>query len=224
MRECSSASQQQKFLPELRCVNGRTASITPPFVLALAFRFLAAKGESVRHEVTEQSLGPKVFGSTVVFWTQFLYPNEMAGGRPLSVPMSYASNALCGRAFHEAGYAVVARYFGLTVVGIEIRDDASGKTDTVGPVDDLPLIDRIAIHCAGEASRTVFKCRIQNRALDEPAELRELLEGLTEDHRLEVRNAGFRRAIEIVKSNAPEVERLANLLIERRRIGESGIA
>jgi Peptidase M50B-like len=49
--------------------------------------------------------------------------------------MSYASNALCGRAFHEAGHAVVARYFGLTVVGIEIRDDASGKTDTVGSID-----------------------------------------------------------------------------------------
>ena len=138
--------------------------------------------------------------------------------------MSYASNALCGRAFHEAGHAVVARYFGLTVVGIEIHDDASGKTDTVGSIDDLPLIDRIAIHCAGEASRTIFKCRNQNLVFDEPVELRELLEGLTENHRLEVRNAGFRRAIEIVKSNAPEVERLANLLIERRRIGEGGIA
>jgi hypothetical protein len=138
--------------------------------------------------------------------------------------MSYASNALCGRAFHEAGRAVVARYFGLTVVEIEIRDDASGKTDTVGAIDDLPLIDRIAIHCAGQASRTVFKCRSQNLVSDEPVELRELLEGLAENHRLEVRNAGFRRAIEIVKSNAPEVERLANLLIEQRRIGESGIA
>lgn len=138
--------------------------------------------------------------------------------------MSYASNALCGRAFHEAGHAVVARYFGLTVVEIEIRDDASGKTDTVGSIDDLPLIDRIAIHCAGQASRTVFKCRSQNLVFDEPVELRELLEGLTENHRLEVRNAGFRRAIEIVKSNASEVERLAALLIEQRRIGEGGIA
>src|SRR5262245_58692230 len=138
--------------------------------------------------------------------------------------MSYASNVLCGSAFHEAGRAVVARYFGLTVVEIEIRDDASGKTDTVGSVDDLPLIDRIAIHCAGEASRTIFKCRSQNLALDEPVELRELLEGLTETHRLEIRTAGFRRAIEIVKSNAPEVERLAALLVEQRRIGESEIA
>lgn len=137
--------------------------------------------------------------------------------------MSYARNALCGSAFHEAGHAVVARYFGLTVVEIEIRDDASGKTDTVGSSDDLPLIDRIAIHCAGQASRTVFKCRSQTLASGDPAEIRELLDGLTEDHSLEVRNAGYRRAIEIVKSNAHEVERLASLLIEQRRIDESKI-
>jgi|SRR5215510_15397989 len=137
--------------------------------------------------------------------------------------MSYASNVLCGSAFHEAGRAVVARYFGLTVVEIEIRDDASGKTDTVGSVDDLPLIDRVAVHCAGQASRTVFKRRSQILSSGEPAELRELLEGLSEDHRLEIRNAGYRRAIEIVKSNAPEVERLASLLIEQRRIDESGV-
>jgi regulator of protease activity HflC (stomatin/prohibitin superfamily) len=57
----------------------------------------------------------------------------------------------------------------------------------------------------------------------EPVELSKLLEGLAENHRLEVRNAGYRRAIEIIKSNAPEVERLASLLIEQRRTGVSGI-
>jgi hypothetical protein len=144
-------------------------------------------------------------------------------GTTFERPMSYASNALCGSAFHEAGRAVVARYFGLTVVEIEIRDDASGKTDTVGSIDDLSLIDRIAVHCAGQASRTVFKCRSQILASGEPVELHELLEGLTEAHRLEIRNAGYRRAIEIVKSNAPEVERLASLLIEQRRIDESRV-
>jgi hypothetical protein len=54
-------------------------------------------------------------------------------------------------------------------------------------------------------------------ASGEPVELSKLLEGLAENHRLEVRNAGYRRAIEIIKSNAPEVERLASLLIEQRR-------
>ena len=139
--------------------------------------------------------------------------------------MSYASNTLCGTAVHEAGHAVVARYFGLKVIEIEIREDASGKIDMVGAIDALPLIDRIAIHCAGQASRTVFKCRSHSLAVSaDQVEISKLVEGLTEDHRLEVRNAGYRRAIEIVKSNATEVERLASLLIEQRRINESTIA
>jgi hypothetical protein len=138
--------------------------------------------------------------------------------------MSYVSNALCVSAFREAGLAVVARYFGLAVIEIEIRDDASGKTDTVGSTEDLPLIDRIAIQFAGQASTTVFKCRSQTLASTDAAEISKLVEGLTEGHSLEVRNAGYRRAIEIVRSNAAEVERLANLLIEQRRVSESTIA
>jgi hypothetical protein len=59
--------------------------------------------------------------------------------------------------FTRPGGAVAARYFGLTVVEIEIRDDASGKTDTVGSVDDLPLIDRVAIHCAGQGFSNCFQ-------------------------------------------------------------------
>ena len=138
--------------------------------------------------------------------------------------MSYASNALCGIAFHEAGHAVVARYFGLTVTAIEIRADASGKIDTVGTTDALPLIDRIAIHCAGQASRTVFKCRSHALAVSgDDVEISKLMVGLADAQRLEIKNAGFRRAIEIVKSNATDVERLASLLIEQRRINEIAI-
>jgi hypothetical protein len=147
---------------------------------------------------------------------------EMLGTILERPEMSYASNAVCGSAFQEAGHAVVARYFGLAVKEIEIRDDASGKTNTVGSTDDLPLIDRIAIQCAGQASRTIFRCRSQTSS--DSSEISKLLEGLTEDHCLEVRNAGYRRAIEIVLSNAPEVERLASLLIEQRRVTEGKIA
>ena len=139
--------------------------------------------------------------------------------------MGYASNALCGIAFHEAGRAVVARYFGLTVTEIEIREDASGKVDTVGATDALPLIDRIAINCAGQASRTVFKCRSHALAVSgEDVEISKLVDGLVDAQRLEIRNAGYRRAIEIVKSNAAEVEWLASLLIDQRRINESTVA
>ena len=138
--------------------------------------------------------------------------------------MSYVSNALCGTAFQEAGRAVVARYFGLKVVELEIREDGSGKTDTVGAIDELPLIDRIAIYCAGQASRTVFRCRSHLLAVfGDHTEISKLVEGLADDHSLEVRNAGYRRAIEIVRDNATEVERLASLLIRQRRINGSAI-
>jgi hypothetical protein len=84
------------------------------------------------------------------------YPNEMAEDE-LASQMSYASNALCGIAFHEAGRCRRGAVLWLTVVEIEIRDDASGKTDTVGSVDDLPLIGRIAIHCAGQGFSNCFQ-------------------------------------------------------------------
>jgi hypothetical protein len=133
--------------------------------------------------------------------------------------MSYASNAVRGTAFHEAGNAVVARYFGLKVIEVEIREDGSGKTNTVGTTDDLPLIDRIAILCAGEASRTIFKCRSHLLAVS--SEISTLVEGLADDHRLQIRNAAYLRAIEIIKSNTPEVEWLAGRLIKQRHVKEA---
>ena len=113
----------------------------------------------------------------------------------------------------------MARYFGQKVIKLEIREDGSGKTETVGATDDLPLVDRIAILCAGEASRTIFKCR--SHALAVSSEISKLMEMLVDDHRLEIRNAGYRRAIEIIKSNAPEVEQLASRLIRQRRVREA---
>jgi len=137
----------------------------------------------------------------------------------LEQPMRYVCNFVRGSAFHEAGHAVVAQYFGLKITALEIREDGSGKTETSGAIDDLSLIDRIALYCAGQASRTVFKCRSHAIAVSDcHGEIKKFVEGLTEDHSLELRNAGYRRAIEILKSNAPEVERLANLLIQKRRI------
>jgi ATP-dependent Zn protease len=133
--------------------------------------------------------------------------------------MAYASNAVCGTAFHEAGNAVVARYFGQKVIKLEIREDGSGESEIVGATDDLPLIDRIAILCAGEASRTIFKCR--SHALAVSSEISTLVEGLADNHRLQIRNAAYRRAIEIIKSNAPEVEQLAGRLIRQRRVREA---
>jgi hypothetical protein len=84
------------------------------------------------------------------------YPNEMAEDE-LASQMSYASNALCGIAFHEAGRC--RRGAVLWPDGCRDRNsyDANGKIDTVGSVDDLPLIGRIAIHCAGQGFSNCFQ-------------------------------------------------------------------
>ena len=86
------------------------------------------------------------------------------------------------------------------------------------PTLSAPL-DRIAILCAGEASRTIFKCRSHSLAVS--SEISKLVEGLADDHRLQIINAAYLRAIEIIKSNAPEVERLAGHLIKQRRVKEA---
>jgi hypothetical protein len=148
-----------------------------------------------------------------------IYANNSPGGTIHERPkMSYASNAVRGTAFHEAGNAVVARYFGLKVIELAIREDGSGRTEIVGATDDLSLIERIAILSAGEASRTIFKCR--SHALAVSSEISALVEGLADDHQLQIRNAAYLRAIEIIKNNMPEVEWLAGRLIKQRRVTE----
>jgi Peptidase M50B-like len=132
------------------------------------------------------------------------------------------TNALRGAAFHEAGHAIVARHFGQTIIAIEIHKDGSGKTDADGSIDHLSRIDKITLHYAGLASTNFFKCPTHKGMLAaDHAEIIKLAEGPSEENSLEVRNAGYLRAVEIVKANATEIEQLATRLIEQRRIDGS---
>src|SRR5262249_12364525 len=121
-----------------------------------------------------------------IFLTKCFCQNRVGWGRYRG--SAQMNNRIRGTAFHEAGNAIVARYLGLRVTELEIREDGSGKTDIIGSTDDLPLVDQIAIHSAGQASRTIFKCR--SYAVAHSAEIGRLLEGLAADHGLEIRNAG----------------------------------
>jgi ATP-dependent Zn protease len=132
------------------------------------------------------------------------------------------NDALRGDAFHEAGHAVAARHFEVMVTTVEIYEDGGGKTYTEGSTDDLSHTDRIAIAYAGLASQNFFKCSIRaNVAAADHAAISKVVAGLTDQQSFETRNAGYLRAFEIVKNNAVEVERVASLLIERRRIDGS---
>lgn len=125
---------------------------------------------------------------------------------------------LRGAAFHEAGHIVVAHYFGLLVGEIEIADDGSGKAD-IGSANHLPLVDQMALCVAGIEAQELFNCRThEGTATKDYAKVIDLVKGLTEAESLELRNAGYRRALEILEKRRPEVERLAHYLIEHRRI------
>ena len=119
-------------------------------------------------------------------------------------------------AFHEAGHAVVARSFGLPVGDhLEIADDGSGKTK-IGSADHLPRLDQIAVRLAGVAAQDLFGFSRPEAGYSDHAQIIELVEGLSEAESLELRNAAYARAREIIKNQKLEVEWLAELLIKER--------
>ena len=118
-------------------------------------------------------------------------------------------------AFHEAGHAVVARFFGLPVGDhLEIADDGSGKTK-IGSADHLPRIDQITVRIAGVAAQDLFGLPKRAGSHDH-GKIIGLVEGLTEAESLKLRNAVYARAREIIKNQKLEVEWLAELLIKDR--------
>jgi len=119
-------------------------------------------------------------------------------------------------AFHEAGHAVVARYFGLPVGDhLEIADDGSGKTK-IGSADHLPLSDQITVRIAGVAAQDLFGLPKPRAGYHDHGKIIGLVDGLTAAESLKLRNAAYARAREIIKNQKLEVEWLAELLIKER--------
>ena len=133
-----------------------------------------------------------------------------------------SDDLLRGAAFHEAGHVVVAIHFGLTVGEIEISGDGSGKSQ-ISHSDHLPLVDQIALCAAGIEAQELFDCHTHPLAAAADYGLViDLVNGFTEAESLACRNAGYLRALEILKKQRPEVERLAYYLIEHRRAHGNG--
>jgi hypothetical protein len=124
---------------------------------------------------------------------------------------------LRGAAFHEAGHVVIAIQFGLTVGEIEISEDGSGKSQ-ISPSDHLPVVDQIALCVAGIEAQELFDCHTHPlAAAADYGMVISRVEEFTEAESLACRNAGYLRALEILKKQKPEVEKLARYLIEHRR-------
>jgi hypothetical protein len=121
-------------------------------------------------------------------------------------------------AYHEAGHVVVARFFGLTVRQVEIEEDGSGRAD-ISSAERLPLVDQVAVCVAGIEAQELFDCPMHDHAaLGDYLKVRELMAGLTDAESYQCRQAGYLRALQILKSRLPEIDELAHRLFHQRRI------
>jgi len=121
-------------------------------------------------------------------------------------------------AFHEAGHVVVARFLGLTVREVEIGEDGSGRAN-ISSAERLPLVDQIAVCVAGIEAQEFFNCPVhEHAALGDYLKVRELMAGLSNAESYEYRQAGYLRALQILKSRLPEIEELAHRLFHQRRV------
>ena len=121
-------------------------------------------------------------------------------------------------AYHEAGHVVVARFLGLPIGRVEIEEDGSGRAD-IRDAEHLPLVDQIAICVAGIEAQELFNRPMhQHAALGDYLKVCELVAGLTDAESYEYRQAGYLRALEILKGRLPEIDALAHQLFHQRRI------
>ena len=121
-------------------------------------------------------------------------------------------------AYHEAGHVVVACFFGLTVRQVEIEEDGSGRAD-ISSAERLPLVDQVAVCVAGIEAQELFDCPMHDHAaLGDYLKVRELMAGLTDAESYQCRQAGYLRALQILKSRLPEIDELAHRLFRQRRI------
>jgi len=121
-------------------------------------------------------------------------------------------------AYHEAGHVVIARFLGLNNREVEIEEDGSGRAD-ISSGEHLPLVDQIAVCVAGIEAQELFNCPVHDHAaLGDYRRVRALLAELTGAESYEYRHAGYLRALQILKSQLPEVEALAEQLLKERRV------
>jgi ATP-dependent Zn protease len=126
-------------------------------------------------------------------------------------------------AVHEAGHTIVAWAFGLKTrrmaVGIN-GDDTAGAAE-IEDSSHLPIVDRIAICSAGADAQAMLDVPTHHLGpFMDMNEIRKLIEDYPEEEGESLRYAGYRRSKELLELHRPAVERLADLLTERRELNE----
>ena len=126
-----------------------------------------------------------------------------------------------GVAIHEAGHAVVARFFGLRVatITIDLRNErALGRTQIEGD-EHLPLVDRVAIRMAGVAAQNFFRCPTQDSiGMSDYVRIGSLVNRLGRLRSLEVRAIAYQCAYDIVRTHRREARALSRALMKSGRV------
>jgi ATP-dependent Zn protease len=130
-----------------------------------------------------------------------------------------------GAAYHEAGHAVVAWSLGVPVGIVAIReDDPTAGTTQIGSTEHLPIIDRLAVCLAGVEAQDLFRCSAHEHAgLSDYAKVLAIVEHLSDEESDQLRNAGHKRARELILVNRARVELLAERLAEHGRVDFDGL-
>jgi ATP-dependent Zn protease len=118
-------------------------------------------------------------------------------------------------AYHEAGHAVVAWCLGLEVQSINIRaDDASGSA-VIGGTEHLAIVDQIAVTVAGAEAEHIFQQETHELGIyGDMGMLVTLLDEIPEAEARQLRQAGYRRAHDLLVAHKDKVTSLAQRLVE----------
>ena len=132
------------------------------------------------------------------------------------------ANERNGAAVHEAGHAAAASALGLTVGEIEIGvdgDDSAGRC-TIADSTYLPLVDQIAICLAGLVAQDLFSAfTTEHAAMGDYAKVIDLVgDEMPEIESKRLRDAGERRARELLVRDKAKVERLAAALESKGKL------
>jgi hypothetical protein len=101
---------------------------------------------------------------------------------------------------------------------LKLKKTEVGRAD-ISSGEHLPLVDQIAVCVDGIEAQELFNCPMHEHAsLGDYRKIRVLLAGLTDAESYEYRQAGYLRALQILKSRLPEIAALADQLLNQRRI------
>jgi hypothetical protein len=133
--------------------------------------------------------------------------------------MTQPSGDLWGAAIHEAGHVLVALAYGLPIGWIEIRDDGGGSAEPLSDDERLPVRDRIAVWLSGGLAQEYFKAPSKWYAsADDYARVINATSRMTDAERQPLIDDGKARASKIILQTGTEIQRLAKILMKRRRI------